>query len=698
MLHQVWSADLKGLSIALPIAVPDELARNRRLKDLSAFIEKLKSAPRPVPQINRDRDTGSESHGGVQLNRSEKQKQSRRGDDEDASDAEDEKDKSAARPGLLHVSMGISNAIRQKEKEKERERINERTNIKMGDLRELIAEEQEHRDQIGKKGRRESSPKPDDEKREQRAGLLIVAPGVLTAARQKERDRERYMEQSTKIRGERRPVGKLVDTRTSAPKSSAKSRDRGKDKEGLRRAAVVSTQQVDSAEKPSSARLSHRNVNGSERSAEEFPPLPGAREPVTLAPATLNYAASALFTPAAPDNMDPFANDDSDAETTSAVDEDEDEAGLDAFQVCDIEVVGDDEGEGDMFNECSQWNYSLGYTSVPSSTITAPPASLLQTNSAVSPSGAFSGLFSGLSSGNNINFYQYADSSESLNMMPTTSIAQNEMPDDDDFDDDVIVFRPAFSRINATSSSIPPPLSFIGGSSLEVPQQPNAPNDLPPALNFSYGSRGSNRPYETETNIGHIAPQPHQEPNWQSWDKNGSLSLYGNGNGIGGYGSIPTPAPIPIPMGSMIFNDPSPSRYSLPRELPQDSHTHSHSQQDTLGSNDNWWVGSSFSDSQTAAINHQNPSDSEYAYTRGSRGPPALQQVPNGWDARQRVEGALPFTSPPPGLLPPPPGFSSTSTGHGSQYPYAYNLQQQQGQGQGQVDSRVPSNFFKSNG
>ena len=692
----MWSADLKGLSIALPIAVPDELARNRRLKDLAAFIEKLKSIPRPMPKVNRDVIT--ESHGGVSLERGDKQKQGRRGDADNTSNLEDENEKSSARPGLLHVSVGTSNAIRQKEKEKERERINERTNIKMGDLRELIAEEQEHRDQIGKKGRRESSPKPDDEKREQRAGLLIVAPGVLTAARLKDRDRERHLEQSTKIRGERRPGGKLVDTRTSVTKSSVKS----KDKEGLKRAAFISAQQVGSAEKPSSAPLNHRSVNGSERNTEEFPPLPGAREPVTHAPATLNYAASALFTPAAPDNMDPFANDDSDVETASVVYEDEDEAGLDAFQVCDIEVVGDDEGEGDMFNECSQWNYSVGYTSGPSSAVTAPPASLLQTNSAVSPSGAFSGLFTGLSSGSNINFYQYADTSENLNMMPTTSTTQNAIPDDDDFADDVIVFRPAFSRINTSSSSLPPPppLTYIGGSlsSLEAPQQQNAHNGLPPALDFAYGSR-SNRAYETE--ISHNAPQPQLETNWQSWEKSGSLSLYGNGNG--GYSTIPTPVPIPmpisIPMGSMIFNDPTPCRYSVPRDLTQDSHTNSQSQQDTLISNDNWWAGSSLSDSQTAAIepfNHQNPSDSDYAYTRGSRGPPALQHVPNGWDARQRGEGTLPLTMPPPGLLPPPPGFSSTVNDTQSiQYPYSYNMQQQQ---QGQVDSRVPSNFFNSNG
>ena len=85
MLCQVWSADLKGLSIALPIAVPEELARNRRLKDLSAFIEKLKSVPRPMPKVHRD---------AITVDRGDKQKQSRRGDAEDTSDLEEEKEKS----------------------------------------------------------------------------------------------------------------------------------------------------------------------------------------------------------------------------------------------------------------------------------------------------------------------------------------------------------------------------------------------------------------------------------------------------------------------------------------------------------------------------------------------------------------------------------------------------------------------------
>lgn len=688
---------MKGLAITLPTAVPDEMARNRRLRDLAAFIEKIKTAPRsPVlrPQASGALNSALDAERGL---REVNGKQGRR---EESPKTGDKKD---PRAGLLTVSQGVITAA--KLKEKEREKNIERFYTKMGDLRDRMTEEKELRDQNGKKGRREESTVGDSDKKEQRAGLLTVAPGVLTAAKQKEKDRERNVERSSKIRGERRPGGRLVDTRTSGSKVNTrdKERERNKEKEVRSFKSHGDVQVMKGTEDESSTPTRRQQARRPNGDKEDFPPLPGAREPHAHG-ATLNYAASALFNPAAPADMDPFDNDstsedeyDEDALTEDGdcdTDEDEDEAGLDAFYIGDAEEVD----VGEPYGETTSWALDTAHMGGGRGPKCVIPSPVAIQPSGVKASGAFGGLFSNLGSGSSESlFAEYGGTMEGsmVNLMPAISITQSAPYEDDDAADDVVVFRPAFSRVNAgPSSNQPPPLSYIGDSPTP-PLQPyltNSSSRTATSCPADMGGLGSHshmrsRPFTLsgpldpyDDRFGSSVPGMRvADSTWQPWDRNNTSTL--------------SCAPdeksyAPIPMGSMVFNESS--CYSAMTDPLHDSHSPRN-----LGATDAWWAKQSSSDMVTnmpILFSPQNNAlaESEYVSSRGVRGPPALQLAPSGW-AKQ---GTFPPPTHPPGLVPPPPGFSSVTSNQAG----LLNHFQQQGQRDSAGGPWTASPFYRSSG
>lgn len=678
------------------------MARNRRLRDLAAFIEKVKAAPRSP--VLRPRPSSVLS-GVLDAERGARDINGKQGRREDSHKAGDKRD---PRAGLLAVSQGVISFA--KMKEKEREKSIEKFYNKMGDLRDRIDEEEELEDQNGKKGRREESAVGDGYKREQRAGLLTVAPGVLTAAKQKEKERERNVERTLKIRGERRPGGRLVDTRTSGGRVTAREKERERNKEREREREIRSSnksqadvQVMKGTEADSSTPTRRQQVRRSNGDKEDFPPLPGAREPHSHG-ATLNYAASALFTPAAPVDMDPFDNDstsedeyDEDAFTEDGdLDTDEDEAGLDAFYVGDAEEVE----VGEPYGGAASWALDTAHMGTglgPNCAIHSPAA---MQSSSVTASGVFGGLFSNVRSGSAESLFAgYGDSMEEsmADLMPTISITQSAPYEDDDADDDVVVFRPAFSRINAgPSSNQPPPLSYIGDSPTP-PLQPYLPNsrtatsgpaDMVGVSSHShrrsgpFGLSGSLNPYDDrfESNLSGMRGP---ESTWHHWDRSSTPTLSCVPD-EGGY--------APIPMGSMVFNESS--SYSGMTDPLRDNNSPRN-----LCATDAWWAKQSSSDvvnnmPNLFSVQSNGLGEPEYVSARGTRGPPALQLVPSGW-AKQ---GALPPPAHPPGLVPPPPGFSTVSNNQGG----PIKSFQQQGQGQGQRDGAggpwTANPFYRSSG
>jgi hypothetical protein len=669
------------------------MARNRRLRDLAAFIEKVKAVPRsPVlkPQPSGVLNSVLDSEKGM------KEINGKQGRREESPKGGDKKD---PRAGLLTVSQGAITAA--KLKEKEREKNIERFYTKMGDLRDRITEEKELRDQNGKKGRREESSVGDGDKREQRAGLLTVAPGVLTAAKQKEKDRERNVERASKIRGERRPGGRLVDTRTSGGRVTAreKERERNKERERERETRFSNKSQSDvqamkGTEEDSSTPTRRQQARRSNGEKEDFPPLPGAREPHSHS-ATLNYAASALFNPAAPADMDPFDNDstsedeyDEDAFTEDGDLTDEDEAGLDAFYVGDAEEVE----VGEPYEGTTSWAMDTGHMGSGLGHSCAIPSPVAMQPSGVTASGVFGGLFSTLGSGSSESLFAgYGGTMEGsmADLMPAIGNTQSVPYEDDDAADDVVVFRPAFSRINAgPSSNQPPPLSYIGDSPTPALQPyltntraaTSGPSDMGLSSNSHrrsdpFGLSGPSNTYDDrfESTVPGIRGP---ESTWHPWDRSSTPTL-SCAPDEGGYG--------PIPMGSMVFGE-----YAGMTDPVQVNHSPRN-----LGATDAWWAKQSSSDvvnSMPNLFNAQNKgsSEPEYVSTRGSRGPPALQLVPPGWTKPNPFPPAHP-----PGLVPPPPGFSNVSNNQANSY-------QQQGQGPGQRngtgDPWTANPFYRSSG
>ena len=678
------------------------MARNRRLRDLAAFIEKVKAVPRsPVlrPKPSSALNSALDAEKGL------KEINGKQGRREESPKAGDKKD---PRAGLLTVSQGVITAA--KLKEKEREKNIERFYTKMGDLRDRITEEKEFRDQNGKKGRREESAVGESDKREQRAGLLTVAPGVLTAAKQKEKDRERNVERSSKIRGERRPGGRLVDTRTSGGRVTAREKERERNKEREREIRSGDKSQADvqvmkGTEEYSSSPTRRQQARRSNGNKEDFPPLPGAREPHSHS-ATLNYAASALFNPAAPADMDPFDNDstsgdeyDEDAFTEDGdPDTDEDEAGLDAFYVGDAEEVE----VGEPYEGATSWSLDTGHMGSSLGPNRAIPSPVAMQSNGVTASGVFGGLFSNLGSGSSESLFAgYGASMEGsmADLMPTISITQSAACEDDDAADDVVVFRPAFSRINAgPSSNQPPPLSYIGDSPTPTLQPylmnnrtaTSGPSDMGGLSSHSnrrsgpFGLSGPLNPYDDRFEST-LPGMRGAESTWHPWDRSSTPTL-SCGPEDGSY--------APIPMGSMVFNESA--CYSGMTDQIQGIHSPRN-----LNATDAWWAKQSSSDvvnNMPNLFNVQNNglSEPDYVSTRGTRGPPALQQVPSGWSK----QGAFPPPAHPPGLVPPPPGFSNVSSNQGG--PVNSFQQQQQGQGQGQRDGTggpwTANPFYRSSG
>ena len=591
-------------------------------------------------------------------------------------------EKKDMKAGVLAVSGVVIDAAKQKEKE--REKNIERFYARMGELRERMGD-----DQGVKKGRREESPNPDAEKKEQTAGLLTIAPGVLTAARQKEKEKEKNIDRYSKVRGEKRPEGKLVDTRTARTKSSIKDRDKTKMSRSSGNSAIPSGSRrlVDSTRaSPSQRQLAGITSGGK----DDFPPLPGAREPNPPS-ATLNYAASALFNPTAPMDADPF-DDDSTLESSFSgnVTEDDanlyydDEAGLDAFNLSDAETAG----KGEVPEESNNWNYDAGSTGNTLAS-TVPLVSLLQPTNA-SASGAFRGLFSGSGSGSNGSlFSDYKGAMPEL--VPSKDMEQTAPFEDDDCADDVVVFRPAFSRINAGSSTNPPPpMSYIG-SAATPSLQPYSSNGSSTGMGELGGLTNQSRPLVY--GFSHLT-NPYQdsyggalgtEPAWQTRDRMITSSVSN---------TVDSDVFNRIPIRPMAFNDPL--GFSAQSNPSHDIH-HSDT---NLMTEEKWWVSGQSSDVQSVppglSNRQSNPlEEPNYVSSRGNRGPPALQHVSSGWSMVPPYREQSGYTMPlhPPGFVPPPPGFSVLTSGS-----YAHPTQIQHGLGNLPNDSWTSNPFYRSGG
>lgn len=664
------------------------MARTRRLKDLAAFIEKLKSSPKsPVLKPQQSTlplsvaTTAEVSLNGSNVKESKKA-ESLKGDGE----------KKDMKGGLLAVSGVVIDAAKQKEKE--REKNIERFYARMGELRERMSE-----DQGAKKGKREESPKPEGEKREsekkegekkeQRAGLLTIAPGVLTVARQKEKDKEKNLERYSKVRGEKRPEGKLVDTRTARTKSSFKDREKTKmSRMSGGSASLSAARKVTDSTRSSPSQKQLAGVTSGCK--EDFPPLPGAREPHTPS-ATLNYAASALFNPTAPSDADPF-DDDSTLESTfsGSVTEDDaafyydDEAGLDAFNLSDAETAG----KAEVPEDSNNWSYNANDMGTTLAS-TVPLVSLLQPTNAAT-SGAFQGLFSGSGSGSNGGLFgDYKSTMPDL--IPSQDMKQAAPFEDDDFADDVVVFRPAFSRINAGSSTLPPPpMSYIGSAATPTLQpyllngSSSGMGDLG-GLNqgrplLVYGSSRLTNPYQDGYG-GALGT----EPAWQTRDRMMTSSAI-NAVDINAFNRIPTrPMAFNDTLGFSAQSSPSPDIH-LPDTHPT--------------TEEKWWVSGQKSDVQSmppGLSNRQNNplEEPSYVSSRGVRGPPALQHVSSGWSMVPPYRDQSAYTMPlhPPGLVPPPPGFTIPTSGSCTQ-----STQMQHGVGNLPSDSWTSNPFYRSGG
>ena len=652
------------------------MARTRRLKDLAAFIEKLKSSPRspvlkplqspialPVATIAEAALNGNNS------------KESKK-----AGSLKADGEKKDLKAGVLDVAGVVIDAAKQKEKE--REKNVEKFYARMGELRDRMSE-----DKGAKKGKREESPKP-EEKKEQRAGLLTIAPGVLTAARQKDKEKEKNLERYSKVRGEKRPEGKLVDTRTARTKTF-KDRDKVKVSRSSVNSAASSAvngarKLVDSTRSSPSQRQMTGIISGGK---DDFPPLPGAREP-HIPSATLNYAASALFNPSAPADMDPF-DDDSTLESSfsgSVIEDDacfyyDEEAELDVFNRSDADTPP---GKRDAPEDTNNWNYDPGNTG-PVLASAKPLVTHLQPTNA-NASGVFLGLFSGSGTGSGGSFF-----SSMPDLVPLQDAKIAASFEDDDFADDVVVFRPAFSRINSGSSALPPPpMSYIGSAATPA-LQPYVLNGSSTGMGDLGGLNNQGRPLAYGTSL---LTNPYQdgygaalgtEPAWQTRERMMTSSV-SNAADSNTFNRIPT-RPV-------AFNDPL--GFSAQSNQPHDNHH----PDTTLTTEEKWWVSGQSSDVQLlhpGLSNRQNNplEESNYVGTKGPRGPPALQHVSSGWSIVPPYREQLTYSAPlhPPGFVPPPPGFTVPTTGSCAQ-----PTQVQHGAGNTASDSWTSNPFYRSSG
>ena len=707
-----------------PATVPEELARNRRLKDLAFFVYKIKRCSfvdtivqQPPTGSNNITANGSSHAISANSNGYEIDKKY------DTPVRDIESDNKESRADILTASPGLM--ISAQQKVKERERNIERFCSKMEDLRERISEDKEIRDQSGKKGRLEDFPSGDIliEKKEQVAGLLSIGPGVLVAARQKGKDRERNIERdrSSKIRGERRPGSKLVETRTSSSGKSSSRRER--------RSAASAVTNGDTNRTKGNVRNQteiqrHHKVKAAQA---DFPPLPGAREPSPQT-AALNYASSALFTPTAPVLLDPFADDDSEGSENSSdsdnindsddsrdeeddnynddlnEEEDKDDAGLDDFSKPDLDSMI--EGDPLPSYDGDNWNIATSMNAPNLHTTIIPPA--------------FGGLFSRPANASSTGSL-FSEYSAQMDLGPSMSTAHQgpyEEDDDDDFADDVVVFRPAFSRFSASPapsikqsmtsgvnsiSPMPTLLSYPLNGTLGQPYDSKEMEFTGMNQNKPQHSMESIRSMFSDTyNSNQTQPQPLRKiDHWQNngiYDPSiesmkafpcqpvGSSDIFRNVN---------SGCPMEVPMGS-AFGRSTGFEYSCKE---QDMNFTS-----DVNTADEWWKGTDNSmETQPCTAILSSPPPMEYVGMRSTRGPPALQHVPHGsLNTTNSMISRNPIPQHPPGLVQPPPGFGSMtdrkSNSENNLQSMQYQQQQQQPYRDSSNDLWTANPFYRSNG
>jgi hypothetical protein len=219
-----------------------------------------------------------------------------------------------------------------------------------------------------------------------------------------------------------------------------------------------------------------------------------------------------------------------------------------------------DLGQQKAYVEEEKWDLGIGIDM----TLKVPDSPV---QSKMSAAGVFGGLFSGSNSNMGTLFGGY--SSPLAELMSDTTGANGNIThqsvsyDDDDFADDDVVFRPAFSRSNAIPSPslpLPPPFSgeipsrfnaYVGGPSI-IPSNGSTDNlavDNQNGLNYGLGtSRISSLMSDNVTSTiqpeSTAVPEDNLSTIWQPWNSNdASLKPYQE-------------SPIQIPVGGspMVYN------------------------------------------------------------------------------------------------------------------------------------------------
>lgn len=321
---------------------------------------------------------------------------------------------------------------------------------------------------------------------EKRAGLLMVAPGAILAAREKEKERERNIERSQHERSQGRRRDKrdrtLVDgvapprerrerggRRIRENRERQRERERASEKLGHMADPDYNRNLVKRKESRGSGAIRQsQNEDPSRQNIEEFPPLPGAREP-QLQASNVVYASSAIFDSKAP-SANPFEDDEDDdddddeySDGSSLSDSDDDyEVGVHDYNIGNAK--GEIElGQQQVYAEGGKWDLGIGIDM----TLKVPDSPV---QSKMTAAGVFGGLFSGSNSNMGTLFGGYSSPlaeliSDATGVGNGNMTQQNLSYDDDDFADDDVVFRPAFSRSNTIPSPslpLPPIMPFSG--------------------------------------------------------------------------------------------------------------------------------------------------------------------------------------------------------------------------------------------
>jgi hypothetical protein len=171
---------------------------------------------------------------------------------------------------------------------------------------------------------------------------------------------------------------------------------------------------------------------------EEFPPLPGSREPSRATPAAISYATSALFNHSAPTGANPFGSDTEDDDDDDSGDDDEDDSEDDNDDDDEDSREADDAawGNNDSPNAIAR-ELGIGFRS------TVPPTFTAEIDA--------DEVFNGGNNHVSLAGLLGQRSGSAMSAGATSDLVGRADPllddDDDDFADDVVVFKPAFSRV-----------------------------------------------------------------------------------------------------------------------------------------------------------------------------------------------------------------------------------------------------------